>query len=460
MQPVNAADNAPLHTPFRGLYTRFHSLLRHGVFQNAIALYIVQFSNYALQLLTVPFLARVLGPSGFGVLAIAQVVAQYIGLWVGYGFDFSGTREVARHRDDRDKLGEIFAGVVGVKLILALISVVGIIFAQHFVPLLKDRPLLLWSALAWGVTVGITPNWYFQGMEQMRIIAVLDIAGKAISSIGILCLIRSPGDAWKMLAIQAFVCAISISITMTKAYRQLPFRYPSWHSMVTVIRMGFTMFLYRSFATLNSVGNAFVLGLFAPTRIVGFYSGGERLIKAFQLALWPVNQAVYPRLSRLYHESSADASKVARLTFLGIISVAVILGAGAYLIAPFCVRTLLGPGFGPAIPVMRFLSLLIILNALNSFFGMQCMLPLGLDRAFNGVIVVSGLANIGLAVWLAPRYGEMGMAYAVVAAEALAVLGCFTFLCRANANPLRLLQGNWQPRQASFAVAISQKTPS
>jgi PST family polysaccharide transporter len=62
-------------------------LLRSGVVHNVIALYGVQACTYALPLLTFPYLARVLGPSGWGVVVFAQAIGEVIASVVEYGFD-------------------------------------------------------------------------------------------------------------------------------------------------------------------------------------------------------------------------------------------------------------------------------------------------------------------------------------------------------------------------------------
>src|SRR5580704_19568321 len=98
-------------------------LLKHKLVQNAASLYGVQIATYAVPLVTIPYLARVLGVSGWGLVAIAQGFGSYIALLGEYGFGLSATREVARQRDDREKLADIFAGVLGAKLALLAISI-------------------------------------------------------------------------------------------------------------------------------------------------------------------------------------------------------------------------------------------------------------------------------------------------------------------------------------------------
>lgn len=67
-----------------------------------------------------PYLARVLGPEGFGKLALAQALVLYLYAFLEYGYQFTATREVARNREDRAELGKIAAGVLHARLLLLL----------------------------------------------------------------------------------------------------------------------------------------------------------------------------------------------------------------------------------------------------------------------------------------------------------------------------------------------------
>jgi PST family polysaccharide transporter len=75
-------------------------LLRNGLVHNVIALYGVQACTYALPLLTFPYLAHVLGPSGWGVVVFAQAIGDVIASVVEYGFDISESREASRLRNE------------------------------------------------------------------------------------------------------------------------------------------------------------------------------------------------------------------------------------------------------------------------------------------------------------------------------------------------------------------------
>jgi O-antigen/teichoic acid export membrane protein len=101
---------------------------RRGFIHNVLALYGVQACTYALPLLTFPYLARVLGPSGWGVVVFAQAIGDVTACAVEYGFDISASRETSRHRDDPERLSALISGVLGAKVLLALVCIAGALF--------------------------------------------------------------------------------------------------------------------------------------------------------------------------------------------------------------------------------------------------------------------------------------------------------------------------------------------
>src|ERR1700722_16483198 len=98
-------------------------LLRNSFVHNVIALYGVQACTYALPLLTFPYLAHVLGPSGWGVVVFAQAIGVVIASVVEYGFDISASRETSRQRNDPQRLSALISGVLGAKVLLAMVCI-------------------------------------------------------------------------------------------------------------------------------------------------------------------------------------------------------------------------------------------------------------------------------------------------------------------------------------------------
>ena len=111
--------------------------------------------------------------------------------------------------------------------------------------------------------------------------------------------------------------------------------------------------------------------------------------------------------------------------------------------APILIHLLMGPGFEPAITVLRIFALLPPLLSITHSMGLQWLWPHGRDAEVNRIILSAGALNLVLAVLLAPRFAHVGMAWAVVCAEAFA---CFNIVravarCRVRSrDSVELLQ--------------------
>jgi PST family polysaccharide transporter len=340
---------------------------------------------------------------------------------IEFGFNLSATREVARNRHSRANCGEIMAGVLGSQFLLALCGVLGTLLVSRFIPLLHDNPRLVAAGLFYAVAQGFIPLWFFQGLERMRLAAVLEICGRVVGLSAIFLFVRTSEDTWVALFIQGIAPAITTIAGLVMAYRQIPCRMPTWQLIRQGLRRGWPMFVFRSGESLYGVENVFILGLFVAPAEVGYFASAEKISRAIFGLLNPVRESLYPRLSSMAHRSPKDAARLARIGAAVMVTGGVLLGGGVFLFAPLLVSVLMGQAFGPAVAVLRVFSVLPILLSITHSTGLQWLLPLGRDSDVNRIILQAGALNLALAVILAPRFAPLGMAWAVVCAE--------TFVC-------------------------------
>ena len=125
---------------------RVPRVLQHRLVQNGLALYLIQATTMLFPLVTVPFLARVLGPVMFGTVALAQAAGMYVMTTVEYNFTLSGTRDVARARHLPEELSRILADVILARVMLILISAGIAAVAIYTVPVFAANRVLLMAA--------------------------------------------------------------------------------------------------------------------------------------------------------------------------------------------------------------------------------------------------------------------------------------------------------------------------
>ena len=429
----------------------------HGLVQNVLALYGVQACTYLLPVLTFPYLARVLGPGGWGTVVFAQAIGSVIAIFVEYGFDISASRETSRHRDEPGRLAELISGVLGAKVLLAALCICGAIFSRRFTHHIAPSAALFWASTAWGVCQGINMLWFFQGLERMRLASALEIGGKVIATLSIFVLVRNPEDGWKVMAAQCVGCVVSHGITVVLAYREVGFAWPTPASVVDSLRLGWSMFLFRAAQGISGSLNGLILGSVAPIASLGEYAGGERISRVFQQGLWPINQALYPRLTKEMKDNRGQAMRMVRFSLLFLGGLGLALGVGLFFGAPLLVHFVLGAAFQNSIAVLKVFAFWIPLVALTTVVTFQLLLPNQLDGPFNFVVITAGLLGAGIALLLAPRLQAAGIAWSAVVAQGYTLIAFVVVLFRAGINPFSGVASHRQQRHGEL-VALGAGT--
>jgi len=422
----------------REIHLTAQAAWRSGVGKNAASLYTIQFANYILPLITVPYLVRVLGPEYFGLVAFGQGLIAYFVVFVDYGFALSATRKISIERDDMKAVSRTASTVWAAKGLICVAALAVLLLLVTVVPKLNELTSLL--LILYGTVVGnaLFPVWIFQGMEKMVFISVINLAMSLLVVIGIFTMVRQPehyllyAALISLGAVGAGLTGMGVAFYKFRLQAVIPSMRDIWESLVE----GWLLFLSTASVSLYTVGNAFILGLLTNSIVVGYYSAAEKIVKAVRGILSPVGQAAYPRFSKLALESRCRALEWGKRMLVAIsalgggLSIALLAGATTI------VRILLGSEYEPSIVVMRVLAGLPLLIGMSNVLGVQIMLPFGKDRAFMTILLGAGLINIVFAVWLAPIWQAAGMAAAVLISETFVTVTMFIYLRHHSLSPL------------------------
>ena len=154
----------------------------------------------------------------------------------------------------------------------------------------------------------------FSGFGAHGLASALEIGGKVVATLSIFLLVRKPADGWKVMAAQCVGCIVAHGVTVVLAYREVGFAWPTFSSVRHALRLGWSMFLFRAAQGITGSLNGLVLGYVAPMAALGQYAGAERISRIFQQGLWPLNQALYPRLAKQMEDNRHDAMKMVRMS--------------------------------------------------------------------------------------------------------------------------------------------------
>lgn len=149
-----------------------------------------------IPILTFPYLIRVLGIEQFGLVSYALAFVSFFVVFTDFGYNLTGTRDVAALRNDRAALSTLFSTKWAAQGLLLLVA------GAAFCVLLAASTRLQRDWLIYVLTFGLVPatillpSWYFQGTENFHYLARLQLASRALYAAGIFSVVKSPGDAW------------------------------------------------------------------------------------------------------------------------------------------------------------------------------------------------------------------------------------------------------------------------
>lgn len=392
-------------------------VVAHPVAKNMMSLYIVQLANIILPLLLIPYLARILLPKSFGVYLFFYSLSIWLYTVVEYGVNLSATREISCERDDKDCIAEIVVGVLGGQALITIgiVSLAAVAFC--LVPFLHQNPVFLVLSLLFGIARGFGPLWYFCGKERMEVVAALEVAGRTLATLLAFPLVRSPDCGWVALALPSLTSMIVTLMQLYLMYREVEFRFPRRIASISMLKKGWSMFVYRFSGSLYTTANVVILGILTSPAMVGFYGGAEKITRGLLTLISPVINALYPRISYLVVHDPAKAWRAIRLSLLAFTVGGMFLGAVIAVYAPIWIGLLLGPGYDAAVPILRIMSLLAPLLPVSTAVSVLCMLSMGLEKKLSVIILSAGILNVILAVLLTKLWNGLGMAMAAVVTE-------------------------------------------
>lgn len=161
--------------------------------------------------------------------------------------------------------------------------------------------------LTFGTVVGqfLFPVWFFQGMERMKYITVLNLIAKSIFTIAIFVFVESKEDVYLVplfFSLGAIVAGIlSLYIIYTEFHTN--FRFQKLSTIKIYLIDGWHVFLSRFYVSMYTSTNLLLLGFLTNNVIVGYYAIAEKIVLAIAGIFEPLNHALYPYLARKYKEN-------------------------------------------------------------------------------------------------------------------------------------------------------------
>ena len=402
-------------------------MIKNKLFENILALTTIKGLQYILAFVTFPYLTRVLQVEMFGAIVFVQGIINYFVLFTDYGFNLLGPKEIAQN-DDISTRGRVFVNIFFSKILILLI--VSVIFIISILGLKNTLNLDVWLYLVVYITVVgnvIFPIWFFQGIQEMRYITIVNVIARLFSIIGIFYFVKEPKDYLLAALFQAIVPLIGGICSWVILFKKFPevLCLPNIKDILRTLQDGWNIFISTVAINLYTASNIVFLGIFTDPITVGYFSASKKIVDNVQQLLGTVSQAIYPHISKLVKESPQNVKPFLKKVILLLGGGNLLLSVFIFIFAKSIVNILLGNGYEDSVILLRIMAFLPFIVAMSNVFGIQIMLPYGMQNAFSKILICAAILNTCIVIPLILLYQDIGVSISIVMTECFVTVVMF-----------------------------------
>ena len=390
------------------------SILRKNIFYNTL----LSLSQILFPLVTFPYVSRVLGPDGVGQVSFVDSFTQYFILFSALGIPLYGVRELSKLRNKRQESSKLFTELLLLHLIttfLFLIIYLVVIYSLSYKGININLFFIGCGILLSNVFI---VEWYYQSQEKFGFITKRTIVLRFVFILLLLFIVNEKTDFVKYYLLFLILNVLNAGVNFYFVLKsEIKFDFFNLNLKKHIK----PLFLLVSCSVIGSVYvllDNVILGILSTTESVGFYSSAVKITKIPISLISSLGIVLIPKLSESFSNNDLKSIKYyidSSVQF--VLTFGVPLCIGIALTANWTVLIISGNQFEPSIELVRYLSPIIILIALNGVFFFQLFTPGNKEGSMIIILAISAFISVVLNLILIPRMQHLGAAITTTITE-------------------------------------------
>lgn len=385
----------------------FESKERKVLLENFISLSLLQVVGYILPLFTLPYIAKVIGVENFGSLAFATSVIVFFQTLVDYGFNYTGVRDIARVRNNKEHTSFIFSKIMVTRLILTIISFFVLLLMIWFIPQFQKNSTILLYTFLLVPGYAMYPEWFFQAIEKMKYSSVISTVIKILFTISIFVFVKKKEDYIYIPIINGlgfFVAGIGAFYFIIVKYKYR-FNKVSTKDISNTISESTNMFISLILPNLYTNMSTIFLDKFWGKFNTGIFDAGNRFISISQQITNVLSRTFYPFLSRRIDKHSFY--EIVSLSISAVVALILFLGA------EFIVYNFYDSSYTDAIIVIKIMAISPIFIFMMNAYGTNYLVLKGQEKTLRNIITICSLLGFFATYLLVSSYSHVGAAISI-----------------------------------------------
>lgn len=402
------------------MYNKIKQLLRGKgkLIENFSYITALQLFLLIAPLITYPYLVKVLGREIYGLILTAQMLASYASLFIDFGSNSVCAKHVSINRESKEKLSEIVSSVFIVRSVLFISLFAVYMLIVWLIPTYRQHWLLF--LISYGLTLNevLFPQYFFQGIEQMKQISIINIITKLVFIVLVFFVVKTPADYLyvPLLYTIGYAAGGLIAIILIFCKMKLRLYVPDIKSMLYYVKDSSAVFATDLICTIKDKFNYMLVGSCVGMSSVVIYDLSIKINGLISKPVTIINTVMFPRLAK-----SRNTKTLKLVVFMSFV-LATLSCLVVNAILPWIVNFFLHDTVD-LLPIRILLLAPIFLSA-SYCISQDLFIAFGYNKyVFYSIIVTSLVYIISLAVLTI-----LGLLHSIYAFVALALISYFAEL--------------------------------
>lgn len=387
-------------------------------------------STYLMNFVTFPYVARVLGVDGIGLVSFVDNAINYFLLFATMGVATLGVREIAIIRNDEKKRNDIFANILGLNLLFTIGTLFIYLFCILSIDKFQQYEELFYIGSAKILFTVFLVEWFFTGIENFRYIAIRSILIKVLYVISVFALVHDKNDYQIYFSLNVLVVVINAIINMIYVRKIVRIRIRNLFKL-HFLKQNISLGIYAIMTSMYLTFNVMFLGLTSGNIEVGFYTTAFKLYSVILGFFTAFTNVMLPRMSFLLGEGDNKLfQQLINKSFDAMCSFSIPMMLCSIALAPQIIYVLSGSGYEGAILPMRIIMPAILFVGIAQVIAMQVLMPMRKDKVLFMASLIGAIVSILINIFLVPRMQSIGTAIVLICSELMVTLVYIVYTLR------------------------------
>lgn len=410
----------------------------------------------ALPLVTTPYVSRVFGADGLGEYSYALNISSYFMTFAMLGFNNYGSKSIASCGHDKIRMEKIYSGIRKLQMCTSLMAMVVYILGVCLLCDSSNRLMFLIQSL-WIVDCFINVNWFFWGIEEVKLTVTRNFLIKIITLIGIFVFVKNKNDLLLYAVIMVIGTVLSDFYLIVLARRYVRNVEVDIKEVQSHLSPCLWLFVPIVAITLYQQIDKTMLGILSTYDQVGYYYNADKVVNIPLGIIAGFGTVSLPRIVSLIVTKKYDEYKklVAKsISLIMFLCSAIVFGI--ITIVKHFVPLFFGAGFDDCIILISVLSFTIYFKSISTVIVNQVLIPNDNEKQYVASVFGGAFINTIVNYFLILRYGALGAVTATLLSELIVCL-LQILMCKKNISISKLLLHNAYYVFAGIIMCVTTK---